>query len=435
MSEDLYLGKDSLKRAFTIKAETLNQHILILGTTGSGKTTTLYNFLDYHIKCGNAQIVIDGKGDQEFLDNVKRLAKTSTQPFYFFSLTDPESLAYNPFEVGTPGELADKLMSLTDWSEEHYKLSSQRFLQLLFRVFAQKGWVADLPLIVRYLDKKLLLELIKPKQSGKKQVVSAEEFDMFAAAGEKSAGEDNETLELIAALESIDEAAVNGLKGRLGILAEGDHRKLLKSGENGTLTLNEALDQRGIVLFSLDSLKYPEQARLFGKLVVADIKTQVTGHRINRPNQRVNLLFDEFNVFISPNVMDLVTKSRSAGFCIVLSMQGFSDIDRLPSGEALRRQIIQNCNTLIVHRVNDPKDADELASMFGTQETYLITFQINDLGATDLGSMRPEQEFKIHPNDIKGLKRGEIFIKYHNPKMRLNPLMSGLIMFLKIEVK
>ena len=324
-------------------------------------------------------------------------------------------MRYNPFMVGTPGELADKLMSLTDWSEEHYKLSSQRFLQLLFRVLEQKQITPDLPTIVKYFDKQILIDLLNDGDSPSGQVLDAKDYDIFSPVAPASNEEENDLLE---ALNFIDEAAIKGFKGRLGILAEGDHRELLKN-KGKVLELSLALDEKAIVLFSLDSLRYPEQARLFGKLVISDIKSQVTTHRTKRAGEWANLLFDEFNVFVSSNVMDLVTKSRSAGFCIVLAMQGFSDIDRLPGGEALRRQIIQNCNTIIIQRINDPQDAEELAALFGTQQTYLFTYQVDELGATDLGSMRPEQEFIIHPNDIKGLKLGEAFVKYHDPRRRL----------------
>ena len=151
-------------------------------------------------------------------------------------------------------------------------------------------------------------------------------------------------------------------------------------------------------------------------MVVGDIKAQISEHMTRRRGQRVGLLFDEFNVFASSSVVDVVNKSRSAGFEALLSFQSLADIDVLDKGQEVRRQIIQNCNTLIVQLQNDAKDAEELARAIGTKPSMLLTQQVSTEGTTGLGSVRPEREFKVHPDQIKELRVGEAYVKRHTAK-------------------
>ena len=178
-----------------------------------------------------------------------------------------------------------------------------------------------------------------------------------------------------------------------------------------SLNLSEEIENGGCVLFSIDSLRYPLQSKGVGRLVVNDLKSCIPLHAKNGCKP-IGVYFDEFNVFASHEVIDVINKSRYAGFEAVLSFQSLSDIDKLDSGEALRRQIIQNCNTLIVQKQNDSKDAEELSALFGTYENIELTVQEEiDTAFAGAGSARMVHEYKVHPDDIKNLETGEAFIK------------------------
>lgn len=56
-----------------IKAN-LTQHTLLIGTTGSGKTTTLLQIIkELKVKFRETTIIIDGKGDVDLINKVKQL--------------------------------------------------------------------------------------------------------------------------------------------------------------------------------------------------------------------------------------------------------------------------------------------------------------------------------------------------------------------------
>lgn len=402
------LGATRGGEAFFISPDELNTHCALIGTTGSGKTTTIYRFAEYTMRSGQAGIFIDGKGDVNFRRTIERLAEKYGRTTQSFSMDVMDGLSsYNPFLTGTPSELTDKIIALTDWSEEHYKLSSQRFLQLLFRAFIKLGISLDLPVITEYCNKSRLVSELRRLRA--RQVEKAREDEADDNLYYKTIV-DEEIQQLISSLESIDINSISGIASRLGVIAEGDMRELIKNQKN-TIDLSKVLDDRQIVIFSLDSLRYPEQARLMGRLIVNDLKACIAEHQRNRRGERVSLIFDEFNVFASASVVDLINKSRSAGFEALLSFQSLADIAVLDHGEDIKNQIIQNCNTLIVQRQNAAKDAEELAETFGTKDTYTLTVQAGRIGSTGLGSARSVKEFIYHPDDIKRLQTGEALVK------------------------
>ncbi|MEC2933229.1 DUF87 domain-containing protein, partial [Bacillus cereus] len=139
--------------------DVLKKHIGLVGTTGSGKTITIKTFLEYAILKKQAGIFIDAKGDMKLAEEIRKFAEKHKRPFYHFN-TDGVGMHYNPLAVGTPTELTDKILTLSDWSEEHYKLSSQEFLQYLFRVFEARNVKATLTSVSQYCDADALIGLI-----------------------------------------------------------------------------------------------------------------------------------------------------------------------------------------------------------------------------------------------------------------------------------
>lgn len=411
------------KSAAAVPHNMLNKHVCLVGTTGSGKTTTLYHFINNAIYNGKPVIYIDGKGEyaniKRFKESVTDLSRSRTNPVV---ITIDGEIGYNPFASGTPTELTDKIMSMCDYSEEHYKLGAGRYIQLLLRYMELTKIDINLANIVRYCNLKTVknhyVSHTMPAISGAAvqgqaagQSVSLANIHQSAPSASQMAATgffEDEAGNLLSNMESIDTRSIEGIQTRLAKLTEGDSRKLFEA--KTTLDLNHLIETGGCVLFSLDSLRYPEQAKALGRLIVNDLKSCVSAHQ-RRGGGSVGMFFDEFNVFASHEIVDIINKSRSAGFEAVLAFQSLSDIDKLDSGEALRRQIVQNCNTFICQLQLDSKDAEEIASLFGTAETIEKTLQVDTNVATGLGSWKKVRDFNVHPDKIKTLRVGQAYIK------------------------
>src|SRR5579872_3168021 len=95
------------------------EHALLVGSTGSGKTTVIGRLSAAHLARGHGQVIIDLKADPALAVGVGEAAAACGRPFYHFTLGGP--LAWNPLARGDRTSRADKLIAVEDWSETFYK--------------------------------------------------------------------------------------------------------------------------------------------------------------------------------------------------------------------------------------------------------------------------------------------------------------------------
>ena len=123
-------------------------------------------------------------------------------------------------------------------------------------------------------------------------------------------------------------------------------------------------------------------------------------------------MFDEINVYASPNLINLINKSRSAKVTCILATQSLADLEYV-AGDAFKQQLIENCNNYIVMRQNSAKSSEEWSKIIGTRPTMEVTYKIEQKSHTTessgYGSAKRVREFIFHPDEIKALKTGEAF--------------------------
>jgi hypothetical protein len=379
----------------------LNGHCLVLGATGAGKTTTLMNFIESACVRGIPLILVDGKGEREFLERVKKLAARYGRKFYGFSMAGEGcSMHYNPLRHGNYTELKDKLIAITEWTEPHYKLMAERYLQSSIRMLQMSGVRIDLGNIADMLDPGDIV--LAARKLAKDGMIDEYELKRFAGMVDESKRD------------------ISGLVNRIAVFAESEIGYLLKDtdeDEDITIDLVSAIHNDGVVFFSLDSLRFPEYSRLLGRLIVIDLKT-VAARMFGR-GKKVFSIFDEFGVFAGIQVTDYINKSRGAGFHVILSTQELADL-RTGGDEELMEQVLGNTNVKIIHRQDVPASAELLSSLIGTREDMSITRQINEAGATGMGTISEQRSFIVHPDEIKRLEVGEAFVLKKFPKFEVD---------------
>jgi hypothetical protein len=387
--DGVYLGQDNLTgKPIVLGCQELNQHVFLCGATGSGKTTTILCFVDYALRNDLPLVVVDGKGDPDFAKTLSSMSERNNREFRLFSIAEQESSwHYNPLSCGGPTELKDRLMELSEWREPYYQYMAERYLQLAFTLFEKAYHTFDLHSFICGLTPEKL-ELLACKLEAPPSVLDY--------------------------LNSIDKRGISGLIDRLALIIESQIGHLFCVEPGKTIFLLDAVSSKSVVLFSFDSLAYPLYARLLGRLVINDLKAVAS--RRTKDDPLVLTVYDEFSVFAKRNIVDLVNKTRSKGFAALIATQSLADLD--VSDAALKKQIIQNCNTLIIQRQNDAGDAEELANNIGTEETWMMTHQVNSSGGTGLGSLRPVKEFMVHPDKIKRLQVGQAVIARKIPRFQ-----------------
>ncbi|WP_288147094.1 type IV secretory system conjugative DNA transfer family protein [Thomasclavelia cocleata] len=403
ISECTLLGIKGHKKIYV---ENNSKNIFICGTTGSGKTVVLENFINSGVSNQYPMLIMDGKGDigeGSILQSLQKLKQH--RKVYVINLTDPKnSDKYNPFKNANATMIKDMLINLTDWSEEHYKVNTERYLQRVIQLLLKVEDKLSLKTIVYY--------------------VSIDKFIELSSLLLKN--------DVITKQEHIDNIELSKISGKIAESAVARFSTILESEignvfSNNGIDIYEAIKENAIILFILNPLIYPELSPLLGRLITIDSKKAVS--KLFTSNQkRIFFIFDEMNVYASKVFLDLVNKSRSANVTNILATQSLSDLDEI--SEAFREQVIENCNNYIVLRQNSSQNAEKWANIIGTRGTLEITYQLSQQGyntnSTGLGSARRVREYLYHPDEIKSLKVGNgIYVNkdlsYHT-KLKINKI-------------
>ncbi|WP_165875799.1 type IV secretory system conjugative DNA transfer family protein [Hazenella coriacea] len=370
--------------------EELNMHAFICGSTGTGKTNTLLVILESAIRRGKPVIVVDGKGDPGLIKDLEELSQRYDRRFQKFSYRDHTH--YNPFRHGDATELKDKLVAIEEWSEPYYKRAAERYLQLVFRVLKLLDMQIDLIEVQKMLDSKRLMQAVKKLKIDKEEANDMKNYINGLDAGHKN--------------------AIEGLKDRLALITESDIGPLFKDDED-TIDLLEAVKDKRVVIMSLSGLSHSSFTPALGAMIVEDLKTVAASMGAVEKEDYIYVVLDEFNLFAGEQVVNMINKSRSAGFCCLIATQELADL-ATAGGQELVAQVIGNTNVKIVHRQDVPSSAEYMAEVVGTKKIYEKTLMTEEslLGKrpTLKGAVKEGEEFIVHPNILKNLGRGEAVV-------------------------
>jgi len=281
------------------------------------------------------------------------------------------------------------LINMTNWSEEHYKYNTERYIGRLCKLLSMHGIPISLDALTRYLPKTSFIKLSK----------DASEQGLLTKA------EHLEDVDLAKTSGAIAENAA----ARFATIRDSDLGQIF---DVSGIDIYTALQENAIILFVLNPLLYPETSPLIGNLIIIDSKKAVS-HFFRKKKKRIFYIMDEINTYANASLLDLVNKSRSANVTCVLATQSLSDLDSV--SEQFKEQVIENCNNYIVLRQNSSTNAEHWGNVIGTRETLQATYQISGkdggVKSTDLGSLRKVREYIYHPDDIKLLGTGQaIFV-------------------------
>lgn len=357
----------------------VNQIVLVLGTTGAGKTITLQRFFKRAIHKGYPLIIVDGKPSKANIDTVTKLAKNSKRQFFGFNC-GPYNF-YDPLSHGGYTELKDKIITLKDqWDNDYYRTVASDYLQTAIEVLIQTKRQIDLRTIAKCLDLDHLTTLIRE-------------------------ADNEELMEKVKPLKQYSREALTGLQAHLNLMANSELGKYFENNSKA-FNLHDVIKSNAVAYFALPALRFPDFSKTLGKLIINDIKSIIEPLDSATP---IFVIFDEFSVFAGDQVLNLVNMGRGKGVHAVFGTQGLADLKRVdPEFEG---QLLNCVNTIICHRLNDQESAEKVSKWIGTQDSYDITVQL-DLASNQsaLGSASKNKSFIVHPESIKQtLATGEAF--------------------------
>jgi len=341
-TDKYFLALSDDKKDIVVDEDMLNHHLHVLGPTGSGKTSLLILPLSRQaIEKGRGCCFIDFKGDEVFKRYVQLKAKEKGKNFYYFSIDPKEkSAGYNPLSSGDIHSKVDRIMTA---------------LELVYQ--GPAGFYSNVQAMA-------FVELLKEIIQDKKEI-------NFASV--KDSLENPHFLRRIA----VSAQEVKGLLAAISWIAG------IEAINRDELDLSEVIKNGDIVFFALKSQVNTRLAEAIGRMLIIDLKSQASSR--NESNLPYFIFIDEFQNLACSHFIDVISKVRSANFCLVLSNQSRGNLSSV--SPAFENAIFTNTATKIIFMQEDPFDAKFWSDKTG-QTTYQdkSVFQVDNINTDKAGA-------------------------------------------------
>ncbi|RJP29996.1 MAG: hypothetical protein C4533_00010 [Candidatus Omnitrophota bacterium] len=324
-TDKYFLAVSDDKQDIVVEENILNRHLHILGPTGGGKTSLVILPLSRQaIEKQRGCCFIDFKGDEVFKKYVQAQAKEKGKKFYYFSIDPNEpSIGYNPLSSGDIHSKVDRIMTA---------------LELIYQ--GPAGFYSNVQAMA-------FIGLLKEKIQENKEI-------NFLSV--------KEALENPAFLERTD-VSTQEVKGLLAAVSWVAGIDVINRDE---LDLGKVIKDGDVVFFALKSQVNTRLAEAIGRMLIIDLKCQAVSRKETDPP--FFIFIDEFQNLACTHFVDVISKVRSANFCLVLSNQSRGNLSNV--SKAFENAIFTNTATKVIFMQEDPLDA-----RFWSDKTGQTTYQ------------------------------------------------------------
>jgi conjugal transfer pilus assembly protein TraD len=363
-------------------------HLLVVGTTGAGKTRLFDLLVTQAVLRGEAVVIIDPKGDQDLRRTAERACALGGHPdrfVYFHPAFPQESARIDPLHsFNRATEVASRVAALipSETGNDPFKAFGQMAMSNVVQGLLAVGERPSLVTLRRYLEGGVEA-LVERVLTG---YLTAQVPDWERAAqrflrpardtGARAAGlvryyresvAEHHPSTVVEGLANLFEhervhfaKMIASLMPLLTMLTAAELGPLLSPaagdpGERRRLTsMAECIERAQVVYLGLDALSDSMVGSAIGSILVADLAA-VAGDRYNygvglKP---VNVFIDEAAEVVNDPFIQLLNKGRGAGLRLTIATQTFADFAARTGSEAKARQVLGNINNLIALRVLD----------------------------------------------------------------------------------
>ena len=364
------------ERPLVLPFSELVGHVLIGGTTRSGKTRLLEVIVCEAVRAPGTVVVIDPKGDVELLVRAASQARRMGREFRFFSPAFPQaSRTFNPLSMcETTTELAARVQALMpggggmarDPFFTEYPLAIIERLGAAQAAVGEKWTIEGLnavttlvppleDLIAKYLHRAVFErggEDVPPFRDMKAEYEQSGRRDLLADAMLDDHAKPRDHWQRVTAnLTPAFRGVTGGEMGRLLSTVPPDlgwPKIVAGSGGKGM-----------VVYFSMNSLMFGEVSNRIGRVVLQDL-IGFLGRRYAYDDPAsmtpITILIDEFSNVAYGGFIDALNKGGGARAHFMLAMQSLADPEAAMGREGAQR-VLDNLNTRVWFRLTDDRTA------------------------------------------------------------------------------
>ena len=346
-------------------------HMVIVGTTGSGKSSFLFSLLWQQMLRGGGAIFVDGGRNPQTIKNLVFMCEKA-QALSRLRIVDPRQPkaghSYNPLSSGDADAVTNKIMKVLNpipaGSEaEYYKSKIYHATATLIRALTSIGKPFNIrDILCLYSVPEISFKILE------KQLARYELSDALVSL---------RTLIMEAKNVSSFRDDLSNIIANLGSITAGDVGKSLCSASQ--VNLYEAVKKSQILYFMLPRMSDPEKAIRLGRLLLGDIQTTIGlfyEEKEFKPIVPFLIILDEFGSYASPEFAVVFEQARKANFSVIAAVQSFGNLCNPYAGlsREFMQQVLGNSNTRLFLTVSDTETAEMAARLVGRDITYFRSF-------------------------------------------------------------
>jgi hypothetical protein len=343
---------------------------LIVGTSGTGKTTDIEREAFRAARDGRKFFLIDGKGtDPGFVE--RALAG------YLWGNPHAKVALWPELPMdgwrGTPAAIHNRLLAMLGWSEPYYKDVASLLLRLALNAPGEDGPVRSSAQLMARMEPELLVRLYEHDPDRRREAASLVGRDQARAV----------------------KGAIGRFANFFAAVAGG-----FDAGEGGW-----SFEEVDFAYFRAPYLAGREDADACMRLLLEDFAHYATLRKPRRGEDAV-LVFDEFSAIAGGReaAIQLTERVRDAGCAVYLSAQSADGL----GDEAQQRRLVGACSGgLLLHAMPNP---DGLLAAAGVVKVIEQTWRLDTQGPTGNSSARIGERPRIEAGQVQQAREGEAWL-------------------------
>jgi Type IV secretory system Conjugative DNA transfer len=415
-------GYDVHARPWYWSDEARRMQTVVIGQSGSGKTTLLNNIVsqDIHRRVNGRLlpiIIFDGKGDQEFLnDLLPEIAAAGRM--HQLRVLDPLrpdiSVRFNPLysKAASHQELVNAFFESFFLRQDFFRSHQATYLSDISRVLEYAGKVYTiLDVLVMARDEMVMEEQIARAKS----VIDSRPgiSELRRQSFEMSV---RNLLQSLVDRERVQK--IQGLLNELMTFTE-DDLSIITNAYEDLLTLDEVIDQEQILFVSLNTNKNCKAVTALGRMLLQSLQL-IVGQRYQNEHERrrdgwsmVSVILDEFAPFAYPNFAQILQTARGSNIALLFSLQSIPQLRNV--SPSFGDDVSSASNTIMLLRTRDEETARYFLNASARVTGERRTMSVEKKGVLEqhyreigLGSITEIEKTRAVDYQIKNLPVGQM---------------------------